>query len=121
MSYIICTLILLLTSIMGIYDQIHGACPHCGHFIGRQKGADGYSGIQIKDWITRDRMTTYDFYVGDNVPYIVNPQTGKPDVHSFYEHCYSCDKDFEIPFDIRLDRIEGKSVTRVYILPFKKC
>ncbi len=70
---------------MGIYDQIHGECPYCGDFIGRKKGShEGGCGIQVKDWITPMRSTTYDFYVGDYVPYLVCHITNKPIVETMY-------------------------------------
>ncbi len=106
---------------MGIYDQIHGECPHCGCFIGRKKGEDGYSGIQIKDWITGQRYTTYDFYVGDCVPFMIDHLTGEPIVETFYEICHHCNETFKIPFESRREvNRDNLLIHKVIMLPFKK-
>ena len=105
---------------MGIYDQIHGECPHCGYFIGRKKGEHGYSGIQIKTWITENRHTTYDFYVGDSHSlYIDSDGMSRPP--TFYERCYNseCRKMFKISFKITQMR-DKRNVFEVILKEFEK-
>jgi hypothetical protein len=108
---------------MGIYDQIHGECPYCGLFIGRKnyRDRDGGCGIQIKEWITTGRTTTYDFNVGDVVPHIVSHITGKPVVRPFFEDCYKCNNIFKIPFEVREETDEkNRLIYKVYLMKFEK-
>jgi len=106
---------------MGIYDQIHGECPHCKCFIGRKKNSkEGDCGIQVKDWITFTRETTYDFYVGDAVPYMVDHLTGQPIVETFREYCFKCHQDFKIPFKVTHEEKNGFFVFKVIMQEFEK-
>jgi hypothetical protein len=85
---------------MGIYDQLHGVCPHCNAIIGRRKGdTNGFCGIQTKAWITNYRTETYDFFPGDRVPYLVD-QFGNPIIETYSEYCYDCDEIFIISFSV---------------------
>jgi len=86
---------------MGIYDQFHGSCPWCGKQIGRKKGEEGFSGFQVKDWIVGGRTTTYDFYPGDKVPYLVDHVTNKPIVQEFFYSCYECRESVKISFEVK--------------------
>ena len=107
---------------MGIYDQIHGECPHCGFFIGRKKevSSDRVCGLQIKDWITANRSTTYDFYVGDAVPYMVDHITGMPIVDTFHEYCFKCRQYFQIPFKVIQEEKNNFLVYKVIMQEFEK-
>jgi hypothetical protein len=100
---------------MGIYDQIHGECPHCGHFNGSKKGTRGSCGFQTKVFITRYSRTTYDYYVGDTVPNIFQMWVGKPSVIIAYENCESCRKEIKISCAMQPETLN------VVILPFEKC
>jgi hypothetical protein len=100
---------------MGIYDQIHGECPHCGHFNGRKKGKPGFSGFQIKTFIDRKHRMTYDYYVGDTVPNLFKLYVGKPSVTITHEECESCKK------KIRISCAMQPETLNVIILPFEKC
>lgn len=84
---------------MGIYDQLHGVCPHCDAIIGHRKGDVGECGIQTKIWITNYRTQTYDFFPGDSVPYYVD-QFGKPIIETYLDSCYECQTEFVISFSV---------------------
>ena len=95
---------------MGIYDMIRGECPHC----------KCESAIQIKDWITFKRETTYTFRVGDSVPYLVDHITGKPIVETFREYCFKCHQDYQIPFKVIREEKNGILVFKVIMQEFQK-
>ena len=100
---------------MGIYDQIHGECPHCGFFNGRRKGVrNGPCGFQVKTWITPYRKMTYDYYVGDAVPNVFRMYIRKPNIVIAIENCESCNKKIQISCGMKVETME------VVILPFEK-
>ena len=95
---------------MGIYDQLHGECPHCGTPIS----------IQTKAWITHNRDTSYDFYFGDFVPFLTDHRTGQPIVDSFHETCYICKNQFLVTFDVyHVHNERGEYVYKVVLEPFE--
>ncbi len=101
---------------MGIYDQIHGECPHCYHFNGRKKGDRyGSCGFQTKTFITRYRRMTHDYYVGDTVPNNFQMYIGKAPAIICYENCENCRKEIKISCGMCPETLE------VVILPFEKC
>ena len=98
---------------MGIYDQIHGECPHCGFFNGRKKGVrKGPGGFQTKSLLTNRRMT-YDYYVGDVIPNVFKMYLGQIQTIC-YEQCGSCKKGILISCGVKPETLE------VIILPFEK-
>jgi hypothetical protein len=76
---------------MGLYDQLHCACPKCGNFYGYQKdvpNAPQCGGIQFKDLINGRIRMTYDYYVGQKLKNIFDTRQ-KDFIVS--EKCFKCD------------------------------
>ena len=92
---------------MGIYDQLHGECPYCRHTFGRKMGCAGFSGIQVKKWITGRRTKGFDFFEGTTFVNACDIETSAGLDLTESERCLRCDNLFFVQVFLTRTVLDG--------------